>query len=144
MNGIEQVSPATALLARYADVRARLYGPRPVVRRIRPPAPVVALPIYVDPIDETIPADCPLNMLLSPSWRFLAAYAAVKHGVDKDALIGPLRKPDLVRARHEAIHLCHTHIEGVGLTKLGAYFNRDHTTILSSLRKHAERMGAVQ
>jgi len=136
MNSTEQVSPATALLARYADVRARLYGPRPVVRRINLPA--APMPIYVDPIDETIPADCPLNMLLSPSWRFLAAYAAVKHGVDKDALIGRSQKANIVRARFEAIHLCRTHIEGVGLTRLGIYFERDHTTIINSLRKHAE------
>lgn len=137
----QTVETHTNLARHYADVRARLYGPRPVVRRINLPA--APMPIYVDPIDEATPADCPLNMLLMPSWRFLAAYAAVKHGVAKGEIVGRSRKPNVVRARNEAIHLCRTHIAGTALTRLGIYFERDHTTILSALRKHARTMAEI-
>lgn len=133
------------LVQHYREVRARFYGPRPVVRRPKPPEPIVVLPIldgrsladFTDEPQAITP--CPLNMLTPPSWKFLVAYTAAKHRVGKDQVLSPFRGRQVVAARAEAIYLARTHIEGIGLTRLGLYFGRDHTTILSSLRRYEER-----
>lgn len=135
-----------SLIQHYAEVRARLMGPRLVARRR--PSPNVVLPIeagcsLAEVIDVPIATTpCPLNMLAAPSWRFLVAYAAIKHAVDVSDILSPLRSRPVVAARHEAMHLCRGHISGVGLTRLGMYFGRDHTTILTSLKRYEKRKAA--
>ena len=133
------MSESAALLARYAEVRQRLYGPRPVARRqVAPVLETVVLPFPV--IDATTPV--PLNLLGRSSWRFLVAYAALKHGVEVEDILSPLRSRPVVAARHEALHLCRTHMR-ISLTRLGLYFGRDHTTILTGLKRYEKRKGLL-
>lgn len=129
------------LIRHYAEVRARLRGT--VVRVRRAPLPVATarprslaevepeLPIAVDP--------CPLNMLAAPSWRFLVAYCAVKHGQDRADILSASRAKPVVAARDEAIHLVRHHVPAIGVTRIGVYFGRDHSTIVSTLQRYSER-----
>lgn len=144
MQAIEGQSSAQ-LIRHYSEVRARLYGPRPVMRRPKPPEPIVVLPILngrsladftTEPYAST---PCPLNMLSPPSWRFLVAYTAAKHHVGMDQILSPFRGREIVAARSEAIHLVRSHVPGIGLTRMGQYFGRDHSTILSALRRYEIR-----
>jgi len=138
------------MVRRYAEAKARLYGPRPAMRRPRPPEPIVVLPILDGrslaefPSEPQASTPCPLNMLACPSWRFLVAYTALKHRVGKDQILSPFRGRSVAIARAEAIHLARTHVPGIGLTRLGLYFDRDHSTILSALRRYEERNGQQQ
>jgi hypothetical protein len=138
---------AESLVQHYRDVRARLYGPRPVMRRPKALEPIVVLPIldgrslaeFTDEPQASTP--CPLNMLSPPSWRFIVAYASAKHRVGKDQVLSPFRGRQVVAARTEAIHLVRTHVPGIGLTRLGLYFGRDHSTIISTLQRYEKRNG---
>lgn len=129
--------------AHYAGVKARLYGRKRLVRRVVPTLPiqggrsldeVTELPVAVTPT--------PLNMLAYPSWRFLVAYAAAKHGVDREYIVGPRRAYAIVAASDEAIYLSRTHVPGLGLTRLGIYFQRDHTSVLQAVRRYIARKGS--
>ena len=133
------------LAQHYRDVRTRLYGRAPVVRRPAPYSPPVVLPITDGrslaefPDEPMASTPCPLNMLTPCSWRFLVAYCAAKHRVGKDQILSAFRGRQVVAARAEAIYLVRTHVHGSGLMRLGHLFGRDHTTILSSLRRYEER-----
>ena len=147
MTHLSHPHPEAALAQHYREVRARLYGRAPVARRPQPYSPPIVLPI-VDgrsladfPAEPVASTPCPLNMLTPCSWRFLVAYCSAKHRVGKDQILSPFRGRQVVAARAEAIYLVRTHIHGTGLTKLGHLFGRDHTTILSSLRRYEERKG---
>ena len=61
-------------------------------------------------------------------------FAAVekKYGVTKAELVGKSRVKEVAQARHITIHLIRTLTE-MSLPAIGKLFNRDHTTVLSSL-----------
>lgn len=60
-------------------------------------------------------------------------WVAARHGVTKDDLRGPSRKPHLVRARWEAMAILREH--GLSLPAIGLMFNRHHTAVLHGLRR---------
>jgi hypothetical protein len=139
------------MMRRYAEARARLYGPGPVRRRLVRHEPIVVVPtinegrsLAVVPAEPVASTPCPLNMLACPSWRFLVAYAAAKHRVDRDDILSPFRGRQVTAARTEAIYLARTHVPGIGLTRLGLYFGRDHSTILTTLRRYELRKAQQQ
>lgn len=114
-------------------IRARLMqGVKPVMAAIPPPAPAEdEKPVVVVPDP---PMGVPLNMLLPPSWRFLLALTALRTKIPAKAIISEARTADVVAARSEAIALVHLHTQG-SLPAIGKLFNRDHTTVLHTLRK---------
>ncbi len=71
----------------------------------------------------------------------MTAEVALKHGFTLYDLIGRSKKGPVCRARHEAFARLYA-LRGEGrddpfsLPSIGAFFGRDHTTILSGLRKH--------
>lgn len=122
------------LVQHYREVRARLMN-FPVKVRSKPP---VNMPLVIqeEPM-ESVPAapdTVPLNMLATPSWRFLVALAAVRNGVTSDDILGPYRGKILVAARCDAMGLMFQHTPA-SLPRIGLCLNRDHTTVLHALRK---------
>ena len=128
-------------LAHYAGVKARLGA---VVQRRRVPRPVALpqpLPLSITASQEevvdspvVITGSAPLNMLALPSWRFLVALAAVRHGFSSEDILGPRRGKPLIAARCEAMGLVYQHTPA-SLPRIGLCLNRDHTTVLHALRK---------
>ena len=125
---------AESLLRHYAEVRARLMN-FPVKVKEKPPVkmlvaiqeePMAPLPVVLDTV--------PLNMLTTPSWRFLVALAAVRHGVSSEDILGPRRVRTLIVARCDAMGLMYQHTPA-SLPRIGLCLNRDHTTVLHALRK---------
>ncbi|MEE3928266.1 DnaA/Hda family protein [Mycoplasmopsis ciconiae] len=54
--------------------------------------------------------------------------------ISKKEILGKSRKKEIVLSRHIAIVLLRNHLN-MTLTQIGTFFNRDHTTILSALKK---------
>lgn len=60
-----------------------------------------------------------------------------KHRISKDALVGPLRRKNILAARHEAAFRMIVEV-GMSYPQAGRLLGgRDHTTILNSVRRHA-------
>ncbi len=64
-----------------------------------------------------------------------------KYGVTKAELIGKSRVKEVAQARHVTIHLIRTLTE-MSLPAIGKLFNRDHTTVLSSLDSVDKKMAS--
>ncbi len=64
-----------------------------------------------------------------------------KYGVSKSDLIGKSRVKDVAQARHITIHLIRTLTE-MSLPAIGKLFNRDHTTVISSLDAVDKKMAS--
>jgi len=139
-----------SMKAHYAEVRNRLRNPqkRPPLVAMALPAPQVrpvnAIAAPVEPVwpkqHKPAPYDhCETNAGMPKTAKMIIAEVALKHKVPASAIIGPHRQPPVVAARHEAAFRIVTEL---GLTfpaagrRLG---NRDHTTILASVKRHIER-----
>lgn len=113
--------------SRWSAANARLWG-----GAARKP---IMLPVAVDPTEPKEPWGAPVNLLDLPSPKLIIRLVALKHGVPSSHLTGPARTRDLVAARDQAIGMIWTHCRQMSLPALGRFFERDHTTILHSLRK---------
>lgn len=140
------MSAAAEMIQHYAEVRSRLYG-RPerqkqavyLVREDALPSPVIVEPVKaVERASQPgmLPRATPvsLDMLSRPSWRFLVALAAAKHNQTAQDIIGYSRSRKVALARHEAVYLMAYHTPH-SIARIGRFLNRDHSTMLSSLRK---------
>jgi chromosomal replication initiation ATPase DnaA len=58
---------------------------------------------------------------------------ADRHGFTFAEIIGPRRHRTLLAARYEAIRAVNKEFPSWSTMKMGRFFNRDHTTILSAL-----------
>lgn len=67
--------------------------------------------------------------------RGIIARVAAEHGLKSADLTGPSHARKFIGPRHEAIYRVWIEKDPIGLAEIGRYFNRDHTTILSALRK---------
>lgn len=127
------------MLAAGRAARARLMGGG-MGRLAEPcaPEPIAVPPTPLLPADEpslpTLAHRAPLNMLQPCSWRFLLALASVRHKVSHKRMLSRERKQDVVDARDEAIALVYQHTRA-SMPQVGRLFDRDHTTVLHSLRK---------
>lgn len=110
---------------RWVGARERLWKVRPKIM----PIPEVVIPA---PDPEW---GAPINLIGPASPRTIVKLVALKHGLTPGDLSGPNRSRPFVAARHEAIALVWTHCRAVSLPAVGRMFQRDHTTILHSLRK---------
>lgn len=70
------------------------------------------------------------------SWRKEVAVIASAHCVALADLYGPCRSRTLVRARREIWAMLRQ--RRWSLCRIGAEFNRDHSTVLYGLRSHAK------
>lgn len=124
--------------SQYLDARRRLMRvSKPQVLLAKDTGPVWFMPDPA-PYDE-VPYAQPLWPVSAPrkSASSIIREVAKKHGVVPSAIRGPSRNKALVQARHEAAFRIVFEL-GYSYPKTGrALGDRDHTTVLNSLRKHA-------
>jgi chromosomal replication initiator protein len=93
--------------------------------------------LHGKPLDETVAAGHPSDAPPPPGGptpESIAAVVARRLGLAPADLTGPSRRPDVVRARHLALYLSRE-LTGLSLPRIGAAFDRDHSTVLSAIRK---------
>lgn len=107
-----------------ARAQRQAVGAAPPVRPVLPPPPI------------EVRHGAPINLLTTGQARTILQLVALKRLVTVDEVIGPRRDRQIVAVRHEAIRLVHQHCPHLSLPMIGRLFgNRDHTTILHSLKK---------
>lgn len=74
--------------------------------------------------------------------REIVAHVAALHGIPVAEIIGDSRKKDVVAARHAAIRAIRVHRPDLSFAQIGKAVNRDHTTIISSLKRTAKQGGS--
>jgi Bacterial dnaA protein helix-turn-helix len=140
---VEEPRTAAELIARYREVRRRLYSPAsppklasseigtthparkaiatiPPSARQREPRPSETLFQYQTPAREALQA------------------VSTRTCVPIADILGRNRRPPIAAARHEAVWRVRQ-ATGWSLPRLGRFFKRDHTTVLHSLRKMEKR-----
>lgn len=140
-----QFTDATELKNHYAALRRKFNGPRPVNR--------VTLPHHRKPPEpeppkrklSTIPEHLleqyrsgPVNKKRVAVNKIIQEVGDV-HGLTKNQIFSGSRKKNLVAARHEVMYRVR-HEVGMSYIEMGMYFNKDHTTMINSVFKHAERL----
>lgn len=132
----------------YKAIRSRL-NPSPPVRRIiqTDPAPATPAP---EPVTKHAPRPAvvrrppPLTPVVPPPSPTARRYVhvlhdvATRHGVEVQDIVGRSRARRLVAARQEAFYLMKEH--GYSLSQIGRFCNRDHTTVMHGVEKHAEKL----
>jgi hypothetical protein len=106
-------------------------------RRAREPqARLPAVP-KLDPLDRQL-LNAPPELFKRPAWRILAKQICDEHGADFDEVCGDRRYQHLVLIRQEIFYRIRVEL-GMSYPEIGKRFNRDHTTILHGVRRHAKR-----
>ena len=70
--------------------------------------------------------------------RDIIDHVARKHGVSVNDIMGRSRFPKIVAARQEAMRLVHS--TGLKLGQVGLIFKRDHSTVLTNIRRAEARI----
>jgi chromosomal replication initiation ATPase DnaA len=83
------------------------------------------------------------HMPAKRAWRDVIASTAEDHGLTAADLVGTRRDQRAFRARAEAMHVLRS-TTSFSLPQIGRFFNRDHTTVLSALRRHAQFQEAAE
>lgn len=78
-----------------------------------------------------------------PTMRQLAQQVADEHGLTLDDLTGPSRTDTIVRARQEAMAVIRANTR-FSFPQIGRFFNRDHTTVIYSVRAYEARQDRVR
>jgi chromosomal replication initiation ATPase DnaA len=78
-----------------------------------------------------------------PLWKRIAFEVGQAHGVSIREMLSLRRDKVITRARQEAIWRVKNET-AMSLPAIGRRFNRDHTTVIYSVRKYEERMRAAQ
>lgn len=86
---------------------------------------------------QSVPAVSPEPFV--PPLRALITEIAEQHGLTYSHIIGPSRSHKVIAARFDAIAAVANARPTMSLNHLGNVFHRDHTTILSALRKRGVR-----
>ena len=70
--------------------------------------------------------------------RDIIDHVARKHGVSERDVMSRSRVPQTVKARQEAMRLVHS--TGLKLGQVGLIFGRDHSTVLTNIRRAEARI----
>ncbi len=84
-----------------------------------------------DLLDGQIPIESLINRTFSAIYN--------KYGITKDELIGLKRTKEIANARHVCIYLIRNIVE-ISLPSIGKIFNRDHSTVMSSIENVEKRL----
>jgi len=141
-----QFTDTASLMTHYAQIKSKFRGPMTTNK------------VYVEaeqPVSEPPPkkvlSDIPQHLLDQYHQPFVnsskAKIAAVirdtaeKYGITEKELLSTSRKKKFVSPRQEAIYRIRNEVQK-SMPEIGRIFDRDHTTILHALEKHAERIKA--
>ena len=81
----------------------------------------------------------PRSVFARPQWKMIARQVCAKHGVDFDEVCSDRRIKRLVLIRHEIFYRLKVDLQ-MSYPQIAEKFNKDHTTILHGVRKHAARL----
>jgi Bacterial dnaA protein helix-turn-helix len=140
---IEEPRTAAELIARYRDVRRRLYAPA------SPPklasnetrtdhAACKAIPTIPAPSRQLEQRQSRTPLQYQTPAREALRAVSTRTGVPLADILGRNRRPPIAAARHEAVWRVRL-ATGWSLPRLGRFFKRDHTTVLHSVRKMEKR-----
>jgi hypothetical protein len=145
-----EFSSVAELHQHYVAVLSRTRGSSALRRQA--PAVLIAAPaepsscemsVEDGPIRLLEGVSAPIDMIRTRGYKFLIAYVAAKTGVSVDEIVGPVQSRSLVAARHAAMAMCVTHTRH-SISKIGAAFNKDHTTVSYVIAKQQlKRPGEV-
>jgi hypothetical protein len=140
---IEEPRTADELIARYRDVRRRLYSPATALEladgKTRTDH-VTCKAIATIPVPSREPEQRPSQtpfQYQTPAREALRA-VSTRTRVPIADILGRDRRPLIAAARHEAIWRVRR-VTGWSLPRLGRFFKRDHTTVLHSVREMEKR-----
>jgi hypothetical protein len=140
---IEEPRTANELIARYRDVRRRLYSPATALeladgktRTDHVTCKAIATIPEPSREPEQRPSQTPFQYQ-TPAREALRA-VSTRTRVPIADILGRDRRPLIAAARHEAIWRVRR-VTGWSLPRLGKFFKRDHTTVLHSVREMEKR-----
>jgi hypothetical protein len=140
---IQEPRTAAELIARYRDVRRRLYFPATPpklangeTRTNHTTHKAIATIPVPSREPEPRPSEAPFQYQ-TPAREALQA-VSTRTCVPIADILGRNRRPPIAAARHEAVWRVRL-ATGWSLPRLGRFFKRDHTTVLHSLRKMEKR-----
>jgi hypothetical protein len=140
---IEEPRTAAELIARYRDVRQRLYSPAAAPeladgKTRTNPAACKAIGTIPEPCrqPEPRPFETPFQYQ-TPARQALQA-VSTRTLVPIADILGRNRRPPIAAARHEAVWRVRL-ATGWSLPRLGRFFKRDHPTVLHSIREMNKR-----
>lgn len=124
---------------RAVEARRRLFnGPAPTTKaiiQVKPESPFDPRRVERE-IDDAIAAavaEHPEPPM--PPWKLVLSQVASKYGIPVSMLVGTCRVRTVMPARHEAAYRM-VHELGMSLLATGRRLNRDHTTVLNSIKRH--------
>jgi hypothetical protein len=140
---IEEPRTAAELIARYRDVRRRLYSPATAseladgkTRTDHATYEAIATIPELSRQPEPRQSETPFQYQ-TPAREALRA-VSTRTRVPIADIFGRNRRPAIAAARHEAIWRVRL-VTGWSLPRLGRFFKRDHTTVLHSIREMKRR-----
>ncbi len=130
--------------ANYAAIHARLMGGRET------PKPRLSARQKMDAIIVRAEADAAKtykpklillrpNFELMPQWKKIMYEVCSKHNVEVTELLSHRRDRNIVAARHEIFYR-YAHETIMSYPDMGRRMNRDHSTAIHGVNKHAERL----
>lgn len=81
----------------------------------------------------------PREVFARPQWKIIARQICAKYNVDFDEVCSERRHKHLVLIRHEIFYRLKVDLQ-MSYPQIAEKFNKDHTTILHGVRKHAARL----
>jgi hypothetical protein len=140
-----QFTDAVELKNHYIALRRKFQGPRPInyvtlPQERKPPEPeppkkkLSTIPEHLLEQYRSVP----VNKKREAVRRIIKEVGEV-HGLTKDQMLSDTRKREVVAARHELMYRIRHEI-GMSFLEIGAYFKRDHTTIINSVFRHTEKL----
>lgn len=162
---IDVLSTEADQRAHYAQVRARLYGPAPIMRLpLQTSAPVPAKR-REKPIQKPKAAEVTPDIVSGPVRDFMFVcrtvtpgrggywnqkYAetiiretAALRGISLEQIMGRSRYREVTAARFEIYHRLSVEL-GYSLPMIGKTLGRDHTGVLHGIRKHQRELGETK
>ena len=97
-------------------------------------AALTKAPITLDLAREQLADLIPTSSGRPPTATEIIAVVAASYGFSIADMAGPSRREPLVTARQIAMYLCRT-LANLSLPQIGKHLHRDHTTVLSGIRK---------
>lgn len=80
---------------------------------------------------------------VAATWKDITREVANRHGLTWSEIMGPSRHRQMAWARHEAWSLIWAQGR-LSLPQIGRRFDRDHTTVLSGIRRHRKYVTALR
>lgn len=137
-------APIMRILQRPDDRDVMHVASEPPLAVVEKKAVRVCRILYRKPIGPEVPAATEKRKQEQSTFKYVqqtVQFVCEKYEVHPRDLMGHWHDQNIVRARHHAWWLIR-HNTNWSLPRIGKYFGKDHTTIISGVKRHAARMQA--